>query len=121
GGQGADVSGYNDWGTGMNFLNPEDIDNVTVLKGPSAAALYGARGGNGVILVTRKKGSNKPGLGLDYTFSARNTNAYSMLDYQNEYGQGGVASMTSADQSKWFPKNAAGQRMQIGNGTNGTG
>ncbi len=121
GSAGADVAGYNDWGTGMNFLNPDDIENVTVLKGPSAAALYGARGANGVILVTRKKGSAKSGLGVDYTFSARNTNAFSLLDYQNEYGQGGVASMTSADQAKWFPLNGSGQRMQVGNGTNGTG
>lgn len=121
GAQGADVSGYNDWGTGMNFINPDDIEDITVLKGPSAAALYGARGANGVILVTRKKGSSRPGLGVDYTYSTRNTLAFSMLDYQDEYGQGGVASMTSADQSKWFPKNGAGQRMQIGNGTNGAG
>lgn len=118
GGQGADVSGFNDWGTGMNMINPEDIENITVLKGPSAAALYGARGANGVILVTRKKGGNRPGLGVDYTFSTRNTKAFSMLDFQNEYGQGGVASMTTADQTKWFPLNGAGQRMQIGNGTN---
>lgn len=118
---GADVSGYNDWGTGMNMINPDDIENITVLKGPSAAALYGARGANGVILITRKKGTSKPGLGLDYTFSERSNIAYSILDYQNEYGQGGVASMTSADQTKWFPLNAGGQRMQVGNNTNGTG
>jgi iron complex outermembrane recepter protein len=118
GGAGADVAGFNDWGTGMNMINQEDIENITVLKGPSAAALYGARGANGVILITRKKGSSRPGLGIDYTFSTRNTKAFSMLDFQNEYGQGGVGSMTSADQTKWFPLNSAGQRMQVGNGTN---
>ncbi|WP_181182386.1 SusC/RagA family TonB-linked outer membrane protein [Sphingobacterium lumbrici] len=118
GAPGADVSGYNDWGTGMNMINPEDIENITVLKGPSAAALYGARGANGVILITRKKGENRSGLGVDYTFSTRNTDAFSMLDFQNEYGQGGVGSMTSADQSKWFSRNGAGQRMQVGNNTN---
>src|SRR5690606_25082283 len=37
---GADVSGYNDWGTGLNFINPEDVEDITVLKGPAAAALY---------------------------------------------------------------------------------
>lgn len=121
GSQGADVSSSNDWGTGMNMINPEDIENVTVLKGPAAAALYGARGANGVILITRKKGGNRPGLGVDYTFSTRNTKPYTMLDFQNEYGQGGVASMTSADQTKWFPLNGAGQRMQVGNGTNSAG
>jgi iron complex outermembrane receptor protein len=118
GGPGADVSGYKDWGTGMNMINQDDIETITVLKGPSAAALYGARGANGVILITRKKGSNRSGLGVDYTFSTRNLVAFSMLDFQNEYGQGGVGSMTSADQTKWFPLNGAGQRMQVGNGTN---
>lgn len=115
---GADVSGNNDWGTGMNMINQEDIEDITVLKGPEAAALYGARGANGVILITRKKGGNKPGLGVDYSFSYRATKPWELLDYQNEYGQGGVASMTSADQSKWFPINSKGQRMQVGNNTN---
>lgn len=115
---GADVSGNNDWGTGMNMINQEDIEDITVLKGPEAAALYGARGANGVIIITRKKGGNRPGLGVDYSFSYRTTQPWELFDYQNEYGQGGVASMTSADQSKWFPVNGNGQRMQIGNGTN---
>ncbi|MBO9620417.1 MAG: SusC/RagA family TonB-linked outer membrane protein [Niabella sp.] len=118
---GADVSGNNDWGTGMNMINQDDIQDITVLKGPEAAALYGARGANGVILITRKKGGSRPGLGVDYSFSYRTTNPYELLDYQNEYGQGGVASMTTADQSKWFPLNTAGQRMQVGNGTNAAG
>ncbi len=115
---GADVSGNNDWGTGMNLINQEDIQDITVLKGPEAAALYGARGANGVILITRKKGGDKPGLGVDYSFSYRATKPWELFDYQNEYGQGGVASMTTADQSKWFPYNTKGQRMQIGNNTN---
>ncbi|MCD2423947.1 SusC/RagA family TonB-linked outer membrane protein [Niabella pedocola] len=121
GGANADVSGNNDWGTGMNMINQEDIEDITVLKGPEAAALYGTRGANGVILITRKKGGNKPGLGVDYSFSYRTTDPYELLDYQNEYGQGGVASMTTADQSKWFPLNSNGQRMQVGNGTNAAG
>jgi len=112
---GADVSSNNDWGTGMNFINQDDIESITVLKGPAAAALYGARGGNGVILITRKKGSNRPGLGIDYNYSYRHTNPYELQNFQNEYGQGGVASMLTADNSKMFPVNAAGQRYQIGN------
>ncbi len=111
---GADVSSYNDWGTGLNFINPQDIENVTVLKGPAAAALYGARGANGVILVTRKKGEKRSGLGVDYSFSTRKTQAYQFLDFQNEYGSGLVGSMWTADQQKQFPVNAAGKRYQIG-------
>ncbi|WP_162946639.1 SusC/RagA family TonB-linked outer membrane protein [Chitinophaga barathri] len=112
--QGADVSGYNDWGTGLNFINPEDIEDVTVLKGPAAAALYGARGANGVILVTRKKGEKRKGLGVDYSFSTRKTQVYEFLDFQNSYGSGLVGSMWTADQQKQFPVNVDGQRMQIG-------
>lgn len=107
GSTGADVSSNNDWGTGMNFINQDDIENITVLKGPAAAALYGARGGNGVILITRKKGSNRPGLGIDYNYSYRHTNPYEIQNFQNEYGQGGVASMLTADNSKMFPTNGA--------------
>ena len=118
GATGADVSGNNDWGTGMNMINQDDIEDITVLKGPEAAALYGARGANGVILVTRKKGGKRQGLGVDYSFSYRATKPWELLDFQNEYGQGGVASMTTADQSKWFPYNSQGQRMQVGNNTN---
>lgn len=121
GGTGADVSSNNDWGTGMNFINQEDIESITVLKGPAAAALYGARGGNGVILITRKKGASGTGLGVDYSYSYRSTNPYEILDFQNEYGQGGVASMFTADSRKMFPINVAGQRYQIGNNYNSPG
>jgi len=44
-------------GGGISDINPDDVESVTVLKGPSAAALYGSRAGNGVILITTKKGS----------------------------------------------------------------
>ena len=40
-------------------INPDDIETISVLKGPNAAALYGSRAGNGVILITTKKGSKK--------------------------------------------------------------
>lgn len=121
GGQGADISTNNDWGTGMNFINQEDIEDITVLKGPAAAALYGARGGNGVILITRKKGAARSGLGVDYNYSYRSTQPFSFLDFQNEYGQGAVASMTGTDQSKWFPRDGNGTRYQIANGDNAPG
>lgn len=50
------TSGQRDFGDGISNINPDDIDNVSVLKGPAAAALYGARGAHGVILITSKKG-----------------------------------------------------------------
>ena len=49
-------TGFSDTGDGLSMLNPDDVESISVLKGPSATALYGSRGGNGVILVTTKKG-----------------------------------------------------------------
>lgn len=53
-----------DMGNGLSDINPEDIESMSVLKGASAAALYGSRAGNGVILITTKKGKENPGLGV---------------------------------------------------------
>src|SRR6185312_4660516 len=46
-----------DFGSGLNDLNPDDIEEVTVLKGPAASALYGQRGANGAIIITTKSGN----------------------------------------------------------------
>lgn len=48
-----------DYGSGLNDINPEDIENINILKGPAAAALYGQRGANGAIIITTKSGSTK--------------------------------------------------------------
>ena len=58
--------GYDRGGTSFD-INPEDIESISVLKGPNAAALYGSRAGNGVILVTTKRGSHKQGFGVSYS------------------------------------------------------
>lgn len=100
------VTSYKDWGTVLNFLNPEDIEDVTVLKGPTAAALYGARGGNGVILITTKKGKMKEGLGIDYSYTARSNDPYRYQEMQNTYGYGGAIGLYSA--VKTLPKGADG-------------
>lgn len=101
-----DLGTLKDWGSYLNFINSADIEDVNVLKGPTAAALYGARGANGVILITTKKGSKKAGLGIDYNFSTRWTEVYRFQDLQNEYGYGGAIALWSAD--KPFPKDANG-------------
>ena len=96
----------NDWGNPLNFLNNEDIEDVNILKGPTAAALYGARGANGVMLITTKKSGQKDGFGLEYNFSTRWNQAYLFQDYQKEYGFGGAVGMWSATDR--LPKDAAG-------------
>ncbi len=80
--------GY-DMGDGLSAINPDDVESISVLKGPSAAALYGSQASNGVILITTKSGKGKKGLGIDVSM---NVNAVSLLsgfdDYQRVYGQG---------------------------------
>ncbi len=78
-----------DYGSGMNDINPEDIESVTVLKGPGAAALYGQRGANGAIIITTKSGSSKRkgwGVTLNSNYSIEQVNRWPDLQY--EYGQG---------------------------------
>ncbi len=81
-----------DLGNGLNSINPDDIESVTVLKGASAAALYGSRAANGALMITTKSGKSKKGK-VSVTF-----NSYSSFDtvlkwpdWQYEYGQGTMA------------------------------
>lgn len=89
------TSAPRDWGSPINLLNSYDIESMSVLKGPAAAALYGGRGANGVIIITTKKGSRRPGLGVDYTFSYKVEQPYRFLKMQNEYGSGGMVSLNA--------------------------
>ena len=77
-----------DFGNGAMEVNADDIDNVTVLKGPSAAALYGTRAANGVIVITTKDGSKSKGLGISVNTSVFIDTAFRLPDFQNSYGQG---------------------------------
>jgi len=85
-------------------LNPDDIESVSVLKGPNAAALYGERGGNGVILVTTKKGTRGQGLGISYSGSYTFSDAAYMLDLQDKYGQGTRGEYDKSNASSWGPE-----------------
>jgi TonB-linked SusC/RagA family outer membrane protein len=78
-----------DYGSAISDINPDDIESVSVLKGPNAAALYGSRASNGVILITTKKGSGTNGR-ISTEISASNSwETPSILPtYQNSYGQG---------------------------------
>ncbi|MBJ6119426.1 SusC/RagA family TonB-linked outer membrane protein [Pontibacter sp. BT310] len=78
-----------DFGNGLGDINPEDIESVSVLKGPGAAALYGARGANGAIIITTKSGkSKKKGIGVTINSNSTISNVSRWPDYQYEYGQG---------------------------------
>ncbi|SEG55829.1 SusC/RagA family TonB-linked outer membrane protein [Sphingobacterium lactis] len=78
-----------DYGSGMDDINPDDIESVTVLKGPGAAALYGSRAANGAVIITTKTGTKKE-RGIGVTINS-NTSFESMNrspELQYEYGQG---------------------------------
>lgn len=89
-------------------INPEDIESISVLKGPNAAALYGSRAGNGVILVTTKKGTKKDGFGVSYNGNFTWSQVAETLDMQTRYGQGHIDGANGAvydatDSSSWGP------------------
>ncbi|TVZ16195.1 SusC/RagA family TonB-linked outer membrane protein [Maribacter sp. MAR_2009_72] len=86
-----------DFGNGAMEVNPDDIAEVSVLKGPSAAALYGTRASNGVIIIETKTGKNIKGLGISYNTSFFMDTAFQLPDFQNEYGQGNSGAFAFVD------------------------
>jgi TonB-linked SusC/RagA family outer membrane protein len=78
-----------DFGNGAGFINPDDIESISVLKGPAASALYGSRAANGVILIKSKAGKNgKKGIGVEVNSNLTLENALKLPVYQKAYGQG---------------------------------
>ncbi|MDP4934736.1 MAG: TonB-dependent receptor plug domain-containing protein, partial [Salibacteraceae bacterium] len=77
-----------DFGNGAMEVNPDDIASVSVLKGPAAAALYGTRASNGVILIETKSGAVKQGIGVSINSSTFVDRAFKLPEFQNKYGQG---------------------------------
>lgn len=87
----ADYNGGFDMPNGIADINPDDIESVTILKGPNAAALYGVRASNGVIVIktkSGKKGSKKDGLGVSFNSTTSFETPLVLPSFQNSYGQG---------------------------------
>jgi TonB-linked SusC/RagA family outer membrane protein len=89
GGGGAD-NASRDRGDNFLLVNPDDIESMTVLKGATAAALYGSRASNGAILITTKSGARNTGLGVEITSGVNVDDVLDLTDYQMEFGQGDV-------------------------------
>lgn len=97
------AGGY-DYGNSAQDINPDDVESMQVLKGAAAAALYGSRASNGVILITTKSGkSKKKGVGVSVNSGVVFESVLRLPDYQNEYGGG-----ANAD---WDAKNSKGLRV----------
>lgn len=79
-----------DRGDGLSSINPDDIESISVLKGGTAAALYGARAANGVILITTKSGTAQQGIGVEFRTNFTFEQPINYLDWQYEYGSGSL-------------------------------
>jgi TonB-linked SusC/RagA family outer membrane protein len=77
-----------DGGDGLSSINPDDIESMSVLKGAAAAALYGSRAKDGVIMITTKTKGTEKGLGITYNMNYTNDTPLDYTDWQYEYGQG---------------------------------
>jgi len=79
-----------DFGNDLKNLNSEDFESVSILRGSAAAALYGSRSINGVVLITTKKGRAQDGLGVSLSQTVNVVSPYAGPDFQNEFGGGSV-------------------------------
>lgn len=100
-----------DYGDGIGGINPQDIETISVLKGPNASALYGSRGANGVVLITTKSGKETKGLGIEVNSSLGLDFLNLIPTFQNKYGSGydgtGVANYGKEDvngESYFYPE-----------------
>lgn len=84
----AGLWGGADFGDGISSLNADDIENISVLKGATAAALYGSRAKNGVILITTKSGKAQKGIGVEFNSNLTWEQPVILTDWQTEFGQG---------------------------------
>lgn len=88
-------------------INPDDIESVSILKGPAAAALYGARAGGGAIIYTTKRGrygKSGSGLGVTINSSVEISKVNKLPELQMIYGQGAGGVYTKANPNSWGPK-----------------
>ncbi|WP_111628345.1 SusC/RagA family TonB-linked outer membrane protein [Larkinella arboricola] len=111
--------GGTDKGDGLLSINPDDIESISVLKGGTAAALYGSRAANGVIIITTKSGKGQKGLGVELASTYTAERPLSFPDWQYEYGSGsrGVKPTTQAEaiangRTSWGAKLDGSSAMQ---------
>ncbi len=91
--------GNSDSGDGLQSINADDIESMTILKGAAAAALYGFRAKDGAIIITTKSGRGQVGIGIELNANFQADQALDYTDFQYEYGQGenGIRNTSIAD------------------------
>ncbi|HMF71283.1 MAG TPA: SusC/RagA family TonB-linked outer membrane protein, partial [Flavitalea sp.] len=90
-------AGARDYANTISDINPDDIESISVLKGPNAAALYGSRAAAGVILIKTKTGKSKKGLGITFNSNVVFENLLTLPKYQNTFGQGSEGKFSYVD------------------------
>ncbi|WEK34562.1 MAG: SusC/RagA family TonB-linked outer membrane protein [Candidatus Pseudobacter hemicellulosilyticus] len=93
-----------DMGNGLSDINANDIESISVLKGPSAAALYGSRAGNGAILITTRSGGKTPGLGISVSSTLGIETMFLKPDRQSSFAQGSLGAYEPTGGLSWGPK-----------------
>lgn len=86
-----------DFRNAISDINPEDIADISVLKGPNAAALYGSRAAHGVIIISTKTGRGKKGVGVTVNSNTTFSSLLLLPDYQNTFGQGADGKFSFVD------------------------
>ncbi|MEX2403014.1 MAG: carboxypeptidase-like regulatory domain-containing protein, partial [Balneolales bacterium] len=99
-----------DYGNAISDLNPADIEDMTVLKGPSAAALYGSRAANGVILITTKTGQKGEPLSVSFNSSNVFETPYQYLDFHYQHASGNRTAFLDESSAYW-----TGPELDVGN------
>lgn len=101
-----------DYGSPVADISPDDIESISILKGASAAALYGSRAGSGVVLITTKSGSSsKKGLGISFNSNAMYDQAWLFPHFQNQFGAGEYTDDPASNTtSAWGPRLDAGTK-----------
>jgi TonB-linked SusC/RagA family outer membrane protein len=96
----------------INYLNPNDIESVTILKGGQAATIYGSDGVNGAIVITTKKGSGKPQVAFSHSSNFEEVSY--LPKFQTEYGSGSGYGLTPQENYRPFENQQYGDRYDGG-------
>ncbi len=105
------------YGTGLNNLDPNDIESMTVLKGSAAAALYGSRASRGVVVITTKSGSGKKGakpLNISLKSGVSIEKIANLPEYQNSYGTGAQNRAGGGSNGSWGGRFGSGNVYDAG-------
>ncbi len=96
-------NGYGTSGSGINSINPDDIESMTVLKGAAATALYGSRASSGVILINTKSGSKNSKTEVTVNFGVQFSALAALPEMQNKFGMGWDGGFTHNENGSWGP------------------